>query len=81
MGFKNYSAIKEIFVKQKEKQKALDKKNKAAEKIAAEDGATTMMGQSRTDFKSENDPDKGTTTFTRKESDDGLTSRGGDAAK
>ena len=40
-----------------------------------------MMGQSRTDFKSENDPDKVTTTFTRKESDDGLTSRGGDAEK
>ena len=35
------------------------------------------MAQSRTDFKSEIDHEKGTTTFTRKESEDGQTSRGG----
>ena len=37
-----------------------------------------MMHQSRTDFKSEIDPEKATTTFTRKGSDDGQTSRGKD---
>ena len=35
------------------------------------------MAQSRTDFKSEIDHEKGTTSFTRKESDDGQTGPGG----
>ena len=51
LGFKKYSVIKELFKKQQEQEKALEKKHKLADSIAGE--GTTTVAHSRTEHISE----------------------------